>query len=315
MTTDKLSAYQTLYSCLSTVAKLAAPIAPFYMDLLYTDLNNATKKETLQSIHISDFPICDETLIDKELEERMNMAQKVSSMVLGLRRKEKLKVRQPLTKIMIPILNDNFHKQLKAVEGIILSEINVKEIDYITETTGVIKKKIKANFKTLGPKFGKIMKQVAGAISQLTQDEIAELEVKKTFNLNVNNETVTIGVEDVEILSEDIPGWLVASEGAITVALDIHITEELRNEGIAREFVNRIQNIRKDSDFEVTDKIKVQIQKHSKLNNALEEYSEYISNQTLAASLQLVDKIKGENAKQIDIDNVEIFIVVEKQLL
>jgi len=313
MTTDKLSAYQTLYTCLATVAKLAAPIAPFYMDQLFGDLNNVTGKETDQSVHIADFPTFDETIIDKELEERMNIAQRVSSMVLGLRRKEKLKVRQPLAKIMIPVLNPHFKEQLESIENIILSEINVKEIEYISGGEGIIKKKIKPNFKTLGPKYSKLMKQISAVIAQMNQSDIAEIETQGSFEIHVENETIVLAPEDVEILSEDIPGWLVASEGAITVALDINISEELRQEGIAREFVNRIQNIRKESDFEVTDKIKVQIQKHEQLNEALEKFADYISNQTLASSFVLVDLIDTDNSRQVDIDEIVTYITIKRQ--
>jgi len=313
MTTDKLSAYQTLYTCLATVAKLAAPIAPFFMDQLYTDLNSVTGKETDQSVHLANFPVFDETIIDKELEERMDIAQKVSSMVLGLRRKEKLKVRQPLAKIMVPVLNPHFKVQLNAVESIILSEINVKEIEYISGGESIIKKKIKPNFKTLGPKYSKLMKQISAVIAQMSQTDIATIETQGAYEIQVENEKIVLSTEDVEILSEDIPGWLVASEGAITVALDINITEDLRQEGIAREFVNRIQNIRKESDFEVTDKIKIQIQKNELFNDALLKYSEYISNQTLASSFVLVEKIDSENARQVDIDEVITAILIEKQ--
>jgi len=313
MTTDKLSAYQTLYTCLATVAKLAAPIAPFYMDQLFTDLNRITGKETDQSVHIANFPAFDETIIDKELEERMDIAQKISSMVLGLRRKEKLRVRQPLAKIMVPVLNPHFKEQLEAVENIILSEINVKEIEYLSGSEGVIKKKIKPNFKTLGPKYSKLMKQISAAIAQMGQSDITAIEMQGFFEIQIENEKIVLATEDVEILSEDIPGWLVASEGAITVALDIHVTEELRQEGIAREFVNRIQNIRKESDFEVTDKIRVQIQKHDLINEALEKHADFISNQTLASSFVLVDSLSTDNARQVDIDEVVTFVVVEKQ--
>ena len=313
MTTDKLSAYQTLYTCLVTVAKLAAPIAPFFMDQLYSDLNSVTVKETDQSVHLADFPTFDASIIDKELEERMDIAQKVSSMVLGLRRKEKLKVRQPLAKIMVPVLNPHFKVQLNAVESIILSEINVKEIEYISGGESIIKKKIKPNFKTLGPKYSKLMKQISAAIAQMGQADIATIETQGAYEIEVENEKINLSTEDVEILSEDIPGWLVASEGAITVALDINITEELRQEGIAREFVNRIQNIRKESDFEVTDKIKIQIQKNELFNDALLKHSEYISNQTLASSFVLVEKIDSENARQVDIDEVIAAILIEKQ--
>jgi isoleucyl-tRNA synthetase len=312
MTTDKLSAYQTLYTCLATVAKLAAPIAPFYMDQLFGDLNKVTGKETDQSVHIANFPTFDETLIDKELEERMNIAQRVSSMVLGLRRKEKLKVRQPLAKIMIPVLNPHFREQIEAIENIILSEINVKEIEYISGDEGIIKKKIKPNFKTLGPKYSKLMKQISAVIAQMNQSDIATIETQGSYEIQVENEKIVLAPEDVEILSEDIPGWLVASEGTITVALDINVNEELRQEGIAREFVNRIQNIRKESDFEVTDKIKVQIQKHEQLNDALEKFADYISNQTLASTFVLVDSLDMDAARQVDIDEIVTYIIISR---
>jgi isoleucyl-tRNA synthetase len=283
------------------------------MDQLFTDLNRVTGKEADQSVHIANFPVYDQGMVDKELEERMDIAQKISSMVLGLRRKEKLRVRQPLAKIVVPVLNPQFGEQLDAVKNIILSEINVKEIEYLSGSEGVIKKKIKPNFKTLGPKYSKLMKQISAAIAQMGQADITAIEVKGSYAIEIENETIVLTPEDVEILSEDIPGWLVASEGALTVALDIHVTEELRQEGIAREFVNRIQNIRKESDFEVTDKIRVQIQKNDLLNEALEKHAEYISNQTLASSFVLVDSVKTENARQVDIDEVVTYVVVEKQ--
>jgi isoleucyl-tRNA synthetase len=313
MTTDKLSAYQTLYTCIVTVAKLAAPIAPFYMDQLFADLNRVTGKEPDQSVHISEFPTYDESIIDTDLEERMALAQKVSSMVLGLRRKEKLKVRQPLAKIMVPILNPKFKEQLAAVENIILTETNLKEIEYLTDTTGVIKKKIKPNFKALGPKYGKLMKQVAGAVAQMTQDNIGQLEQEGSFTLKVSDQDVVLTPDDVEITSEDIPGWTVSTEGQVTVALDIKITDDLRHEGIAREFVNRIQNIRKDSNFEVTDKINVEIEKHDELNEALQKHNEFICSQTLANSLTLVDSLEGDNVRDVDIDDISTKISVKKQ--
>jgi len=283
------------------------------MDMLYNDLNKVTGLEPDQSVHISQFPVCNESLIDKELEERMDIAQKISSMVLGLRRKEKLKVRQPLAKIMVPVLNPHFGEQLKAVENIILSEINVKEIEYISGDAGLIKKKIKPNFKTLGPKYSKLMKQISAAIAGMGQADIAAVEAQGFYDIRIENETITLGIEDVEILSEDIPGWLVASDGPITVALDINVTDDLRHEGIAREFVNRIQNIRKESDFDVTDKIKVQILKNDLFNEALIKHSEYISNQTLASSFILVDSIDSSKSKQVDIDEVITSVLIEKQ--
>ncbi len=313
---DKISAYQTLYTCLETVAKLSAPMAPFFSDLIYTDLNKITGKETDQSVHLANFPVADESLIDKKLEEKMDIAQKASSMILGLRRKEKLKVRQPLAKIMVPVLNPHFQEQFDAVKEIVLSEVNVKEIEFITDSEGIIKKKIKPNFKTLGPKYGKIMKQIAGAVAQFGQSEIAGLEKTGSLQLVIADEPVELTLEDVEIMTEDIPGWLVASEGGITIALDINITEELKMEGIAREFINKIQNIRKESDFEVTDRVKIKIQKHEAFNEAIQSYKNYICNQTLAAELVMVDELSGDKAKEVEIDaDVLARISVEKQTL
>jgi len=299
---DKVSAYQTLYTCLNVVAKLSAPIAPFFSDLLYTDLNKITGKETDQSVHLSDFPACDESVINSDLEQRMALAQKASSMILSLRRKEKLKVRQPLAKIMVPVLSKDFQEQFDAVKNIILSEVNVKEVEYLTDAAGIISKKIKANFKTLGPKYGKLMKQISGEIAVFTQENISQIEKSGVYNLNINGEHVLLSLEDVEIQTEDIPGWLVASEGGLTIALDINLTEELKQEGIAREFINKIQNIRKDSDFEVTDRIVLKIQKHEFYNAAVLLFKDYISNQTLASELVMVDLIESVNSHLVEID-------------
>lgn len=299
---DKISAYQTLYTCLNTIAKLMAPIAPFYADLLYTDLNKITGKETDQSVHLAEFPTCDESLINTDLEQKMDLAQKASSMILALRRKEKLKVRQPLAKIMVPILNPEFKAHFEAVKNIILSEVNVKEVEYITDSEGIIKKKIKANFKTLGPKYGKLMKQISGEIAAFSQHNIGQLEKSGNYPLNIEGQEILIGLEDVEIQTEDIPGWLVASEGGLTIALDINLTEELKQEGIAREFINKIQNIRKDSDFEVTDRIVLKIQKHDFYNQAVTNFSEYISTQTLASELVMVDTLEEANSSLVEID-------------
>ncbi len=301
-TEDKISAYQTLYTCLLTVSKLMAPIAPFYSDLLYTDLNKATQKEVDQSVHLVDFPSYNEDLVDKDLEEKMDIAQKTSSMILALRRKEKLKVRQPLAKIIVPVLNKRFHEQFEAIKNIILTEVNVKEVEFLTDASGIIKKKIKPNFKTLGPKFGKLMKQIAGAVNLLGQSEISELE--KTGNLEIlaGNEKVLITLDDVEIQTEDIPGWTVATEGQITVALDINVTEELKEEGFAREFINKIQNLRKDSNFEVTDRINISIVKGDEYNKAILNYKDYICVQTLANQLELVDNLQDTESKEVEID-------------
>jgi isoleucyl-tRNA synthetase len=310
---DKISAYQTLYTCLNTVAKLSAPMVPFYADLLYSDLNKISGKETDQSVHLSDFPVADETLIDRDLEERMAIAQKASSMILSLRRKEKLKVRQPLAKIMIPVLSKDFQEKFDAVKNIILSEVNVKEVEYLTDAAGIISKKIKANFKTLGPKYGKLMKQISGEIAGFSQEDISLLEKSGSRDLSINGEPIILSLEDVEIQTEDVPGWLVASEGGLTIALDINLTEELKQEGIAREFINKIQNIRKDSDFEVTDRIVLKIQKNEKFNLAVENFRDYISNQTLANELVLVDLINQTSSHTVEIDtDLEAVVLVEK---
>ncbi len=310
---DKISAYQTLYTCLANVAKLMSPIAPFYADLLYTDLNRITKKETEQSVHLVNFPVYDESLIDKDLEEKMDIAQKVSSMILALRRKEKIKVRQPLAKIIVPVLNPHFQEQFEAVKNIVLSEVNVKEVEFLTDTSGIIKKKIKPNFKTLGPKFGKQMKQIAAMINQLGQPEIETFEKDGGFVGAIDGEEIKLTLEDVEIHTEDIPGWTVASEGKLTVALDINVTEELREEGIAREFINKIQNLRKDSNFEVTDRINLVIEKHDEFNQAILNHKDYICTQTLANQLDLVDELTNSEVKEVEIDK-EIFarIFIEK---
>jgi isoleucyl-tRNA synthetase len=311
---DKISAYQTLYACLNTISKLSAPIAPFYADLLYTDLNKITGKETDQSVHLADFPMADESMIDRTLEEKMAIAQKASSMILSLRRKEKLKVRQPLAKIMVPVLNKDFQDKFDAVKNIILSEVNVKEVEFLVDAAGIISKKIKANFKTLGPKHGKLMKQISGEIAGFTQEDIAKLERSGSYDLSVNGEIISIGLEDVEIQTEDVPGWLVASEGGLTIALDINLTEELKQEGIAREFINKIQNIRKESDFEVTDRIVLTIQKDERFNLAVENFKDYISNQTLASQLVMVDQIDHAKSNTVEIDtDLEAVLLVEKQ--
>jgi isoleucyl-tRNA synthetase len=313
--TDKISAYQTLYTCLATVAKLMAPIAPFYADLLYADLNKATGKEADQSVHLADFPGYDEKLIDKDLEEKMGIAQKASSMILALRRKEKLKVRQPLAKIMVPVLNPHFREQFEAVKDIILSEVNVKEVKFLTDTEGIIKKKIKPNFKTLGPKYGKLMKQISGAIVKFDQHKIAEIENAGKIEIEAGGEEITISKDDVEIMTEDIPGWTVTSDGQMTIALDIDVTEDLKQEGIAREFINKIQNLRKESGFEVTDRIKLIIEKHSEINEAVFNFKNYICAQTLAVDLQLVEEFTDENAKEVEIDkDISVKIIVEKQV-
>ena len=299
---DKRAAYQTLYTCLETVSMLAAPIAPFYMDKLFNDLNAITGRHKAESVHLSSFPEYNESLIDTALEKRMDVAQKLSSMVLGLRRKVNIKVRQPLNKIMLPVSGPGFQKQVEAVKPLILNEVNIKEIEYITDTTGILVKRIKPNFKTLGPRYGKLMKEVSGAITSMDQEQIARFEKDQTCEIDAGGASLRLTLDDVEIISEDIPGWLVANEGAITVALDIHVTEKLRQEGISRELVNRIQNIRKESGFDVTDKIEVLIERHELINDAVELHGKYIGAQTLAESVQLTDSLENSGSKRIDID-------------
>lgn len=307
---DKVSAYQTLYTCLETVAILSAPIAPFYMDRLFGDLNRATVRRG-GSVHLTDFPVVHPELIDSDLEERMELAQKISSMVLGLRRKVQLRVRQPLNKLIIPILNDAMVRQLEAVKGIILSEVNVKEIEYISDTTGVLTKRIKPNFKVLGPKYGKYMKQISALVAGMGQDDIFAFERNGRYEIMVDRKNIVLGLEDVEILSEDIPGWLVSNEGSLTVALDINVTQELKEEGIARELINRIQNLRKESGLNVTDKIRLRIGCHAEIDNAVRHFSQYICSQVLADSVEL-EKSRGENSKDIEIDEIKTFIEIEK---
>jgi isoleucyl-tRNA synthetase len=311
---DKISAYQTLYTCLLTISKLASPIAPFYMDKLYRDLNSITKMENYESVHLAYFPEYNNNVIDNLLEERMGMAQTISSMILSLRRKVSIKVRQPLQKIMIPIISDTFVEQIEKVKPIISTETNIKEIEFLSDSSEVLVKKIKANFKALGPKYGKIMKQVAAAIMAMSQKEISALEKQGEFMLKVENETLNISLEDVEIISEDIPGWLVANEGKITVALDINITPELIEEGIAREFVNRIQNMRKDSGFDVIDKINIFIQSHVELDAAISNYQDYICSQTLGNSIKIVEKVEQNNSTLVEVNNFETLLCVEKSI-
>jgi isoleucyl-tRNA synthetase len=299
---DKRAAYQTLYTCLETVAKLAAPIAPFYMDKLFCDLNSVTGRHKEESVHLTLFPGYDKALIDKELEARMNLAQKLSSMILGLRRRVNIKVRQPLDKFMIPVTDPAFRDQLEQVKSLVLNEVNVKEIEYISDTAGILIKRIKPNFKALGPRYGKLMKEIGAAISAMDQQQIALFEKQQSWSLEAGGEQIRLTLEDVEIISEDIPGWLVANEGALTVALDIHISEALKQEGVARELINRIQNIRKESGFDVTDKIQVVLEKHELINDAIKIHGEYIGSQILAKSITLADSLENKLTKIIDFD-------------
>ena len=309
---DKIAAYQTLYACLETVSRLAAPIAPFYMDQLFRDLNMTTGRHNEESVHLAIFPEHDENLIDKDLEERMDIAQKISSMILGLRRKVSIKVRQPLARIMIPVPDKSFTDKFEAVKDLVLAEVNVKTVEYIDDTAAILVKKIKPNFKTLGPRYGKLMKDISNAISEFSQKEILSFEADGSHSLTLNGQEIILTSEDVEIISEDIPGWLVANDGRLTVALDITVTDELRYEGIAREFVNRIQNIRKENGYNVTDKITVQIEDLEFVREAVKKYASFIGSQTLATSVTLVKTFDRKNVREIDIDDNILKISVGK---
>ena len=307
---DKIAAYQTLYTCLVTIAKLMAPVAPFYADRLYKDLVSVTGKENKESVHLTDFPVANESYIDKSLESKMQKAQTISSLVLSLRKKESIKVRQPLQKIMIPIANATERAEIEAVASLIKHEVNVKEIELLEDASGILVKQIKPNFKTLGPKFGKDMKAIATAVQEFGQAEIAQFEKAQTYSLQLPDKTVTLSLDDVEISTQDIEGWLVATAGSLLVALDIHITPELRQEGIARELVNRIQNIRKDNDYDITDRIQIRLQAHPALQAAVTANEAYIKNETLTDSITFVDSLpEGE---EIAFDEVTTRIVVAK---
>ncbi len=309
---DKMEAYQTLYRCLEVVAQLASPVAPFFTDKIFTDLNKVSKRYDVDSVHLTDFPVADETLIDKDLEEKMEMAQKISSTVLSLRKKNNIRVRQPLNKIMIPVLNEHFKEVVKAVEQLILSEVNVKEMEYITEDSGVLVKKIKPNFKSLGPKYGKLMKQIAGQIQQFGQDDIKQLESTGETTFTIDDREIIIGIDDVEIITEDIPGWSVATQDHVTVALDITLTPGLLSEGMARELVNRIQNLRKDKGLEVTDRIQLTVEKSDNTFTAFEQYKDYICSETLAR-VTFTENLSEEEAETVElVDGIQAKLKIEK---
>ena len=312
MSQDKLSAYQTLYTCLETVAKLMAPIAPFYADMLYKDLTSVTGRDNDKvSVHLALFPVADENLIDKELEARMQMAQKVTSMVLALRRKVNIKVRQPLQTILIPVTDDEQRRHIEAVKDLILNEVNVKELKLLDSTTGFLVKKVKCNFKLLGPKFGKQMKAVAAQMSTLSQEAIAEFEKNGQYTLDIDGVPAVVDINDVEIYSEDIPGWQVANDGKLTVALEVTVTDALRKEGIARELVNRIQNIRKSSGLEIVDRIHVYLSKNSAINDAVIEYNNYICNQVLANDITLMDEVS--DGTELEFDDFKLYVKIVKE--
>ena len=308
--TDKISAYQTLYTCMVTIAKLSAPIAPFFMDKLYQDLNSVTQKETSESIHLSDFPKFDQSFVDQSLERKMENAQIISSLVLSLRAKEKIKVRQPLQKIMIPIANEQQKEEILAVASLIKHEVNIKEIQLLEDASDILIKQIKPNFKALGPKFGKDMRFIAAEVQNFTQEDISKIEKEQQISICINEKNITLELEDVEISSKDIEGWLVANEGSLTVALDVTITEELRKEGVARELVNRIQNARKDLGLEVTDKIKLTILDDQNLQAAVSENKEYIMSETLTLKLVFIDELR--NGVEVEFDTIKSKILIEK---
>ncbi len=307
---DKISAYQSLYTCMVTIAKLGAPIAPFFMDRLYLDLNSVTKKEIFESIHLAEFPKYDESFIDKALERKMESAQTISSLVLSLRAKEKIKVRQPLQKIMIPVDNATQKEEILAVSDLIKHEVNIKDIELLEDASDILVKQIKPNFKSLGPRFGKDMKLIASKVSGFTSEDIKKVEQNGVLDVEVNGKIITLGLADFEITSQDIEGWLVANEGTLTVALDVTITDELRKEGIARELVNRIQNFRKDSGFEVTDRIDVKLQKDEQIVNAVGNNLEYIKTETLTEELEIIDQVN--NGIEIIFDDVNTKLFIQK---
>ena len=307
---DKISAYQTLYTCLVTVAKLSAPIAPFFMDRLYIDLIQTTQKEHFESVHLANFPVFDASMVNEELESKMQKAQTISSLVLSIRQKEKIKVRQPLQRIMIPVLDQNQRHEIEAVADLIKSEVNVKEIELLDDASGILVKRIKPNFKVLGPKFGKDMKLIANAVAKLGQEDIQKIEQEGEITLDLENKSIILQLQDVEISSQDIEGWLVASSGPLTVALDITINENLRKEGIARELVNRIQNLRKESGFEVTDKIDIKILKDGFVEKAVESNMNYIKTETLTAELDFEETL--EKGTEIAFDEVNTRLFIQK---
>lgn len=300
-TNDKISAYQTLYRCLKTVSVLMSPIAPFYSDRLFKDLNDVSGQSDVTSVHLAKFPEYKEEQVDKDLEERMQLAQQISSQVLSLRKKTNIRVRQPLNKIMLPLIDERFKEQMEKIKSLVLSEVNIKDIEFLSETSGVLVKKIKPNFKTLGPKYGKLMKHIAKALAGMDQQAISKLEQEGAYELDIEGQKVSLSSEDVEIITEDIPGLVVSTVNNITVALDISITKELRQEGIAREIVNRVQNVRKEKEFEVTDNIHVKLTKNKELSSAVESNFSYICSETLAKSFALVDSL-DDNATEIEIE-------------
>lgn len=313
MSDDKLSAYQTLYQCLETVALLMAPIAPFYADMLYLDLAEVTRGDKApKSVHLALFPEIDESAIDADLEQRMAMAQQITSMVLALRRKAAIKVRQPLEKILVPLADNRLRQVIEPMARLILNEVNVRELQLLDADEAFLVKRVKPDFKKLGPLFGKRMKAVAAALQQMSQQQITELERQGSISLTVDGQEAVVPAEDVEIISEDIPGWLVANEGSLTVALDVTVTPELRMEGIARELVNRIQNIRKGRDYNITDRIDVTVAPNNETDEAVNHFKAYIADQVLASSLEVAALPDGSDPEVLDLDGVNVEVVIDR---
>ncbi len=318
MTDDKKAAYETLFECLLTISQLMSPVAPFFSEWLYKNLTDCTREKAkaigsrlqFDSVHLTDFATVNESVIDPDLEISMQMAQEASSLVLSLRKKENIRVRQPLQKILVPVLSDEFQRHFSRIEDLVLAEVNVKEVQYIRDTDGFIKKKIKPNFKALGSKLGPKMKDVGNLVSAFNQDDIAKLERDGSYDLNLNGEVINLTLAEVEISSEDIPGWLVASQGSLTVALDITISEELKNEGNARELINRIQNLRKDKDFNVTDRIMVEVERHVEIDNAILNFKDYICTEVLAENLSLAENVS--NADTVEVNGIELKVLIQK---
>ena len=312
-TEDKKAAYQTLYTCLDTIARLMAPVSPFFADQLFCDLNEVSHKDDHASVHLASFPVADEKIIDKALEERMQLAQDISSMALSLRKKVNIKVRQPLQKILLPVINPHFRTQVQAVADLILAEVNIESIEFLDDASNILVKKLKPNFKALGPKVGGLMKQLTVRVSEITQEEIAVLEQTGVLSLRLGEVSFDLLLEDVEILSEDIPGWQVANQGRLTVALDITITDDLKDKGLARELVNRIQNIRKDKGFEITDRISVRIKGPESIHRSVKNNFDYIRTEILATELELVDHLEGSDVQPLEVDEeLQVLTTVNK---
>ena len=313
MDEDKLSAYQTLYTCLKTVALLMAPFAPFYSDRLYGDLvEPSLEGNGYASVHTSEFPVSDTALVDSDLEERMKLAQDITSNVLALRRKVNLKVRQPLQTLLIPVVDSRQRRAVEALENLIKAEVNIKDLKIVDNEESGLVKRVKADFKKLGPKYGKIMKQLGKAITEMEQKDIAVLEKEGRFTFAGLEGNPVVTLEDVEVIPEDVPGWLVANDGNITVALDVTVTPELRNEGMARELINRIQNIRKGNDFDITDKVSVELTDIPEIRDAVNSFGDYIAGQVLAESIILSDKLEGDDAKDLELDGLKAYARVYK---